>query len=216
MNNVKGKHFTVVDTWLPVFSGFYGTIWETDSMEESEIDHINETRHEKGLLPVKWDDVEWDCKGYQQDVAKGVTFDVIQKLQDLGCIHDGKYQELRSPREYNFANDSINVQFTLSAKNVLNIQKYLKDNEAAFDKYIIDRYSSRSGFISSYSKDFETWVGNNLGDTLDHPHKLGSVLNFILWNEEGQGYEYSLYEHVIGNGAFLTAKNYTELTEALQ
>ncbi len=27
----------VVDTWLPVFSGFYGTIWEDDGAEEMEL-----------------------------------------------------------------------------------------------------------------------------------------------------------------------------------
>lgn len=207
------KKLIRVETWLPVFSGFYGTIWETDSQEEMEFENINEMRKEKHLPPLINDDaIEWDYIGYTLEVSRSVTNDVSQKLEELGCIQKGEFQELRSPREYNFTNDSINVRFTLTEKNVATIEKYLKDNEEAFSQYLSDRYTSYDGFFASYSNQIEDWTAD-ISETVTHKHKCGSVLQFILLNEEGPEYEMTVYEHVSGNGGYITAKNYELLTE---
>jgi len=44
----KTDTFTT-DTWCPVFSGFYNTIWEADT--ESEIDYVNTEREANGKRP---------------------------------------------------------------------------------------------------------------------------------------------------------------------
>ncbi len=200
-----------VETWCPVFSGFYGTIWETDSDEESEMQYINDMRKQKHLPPVEWDAIEWDYKGYTQDVSKGFTCDIEQNLQKLGLVKNCTFQKLNSPREYNFANDSIHVEMTLTGENVDAINAYLHENKEAFTKYIEDTYTSRDGFCSSYSNDADEWL-RDIDDTLRHTHKLGAVLNFILLNEDDD-LEMSIYEHLHGNGCYLHASNYSKLTE---
>jgi len=201
-----------VDTWLPVFSGFYGTIWETDSDEEREIEDINDKRIAKGLLAVGYDDVEWDYDEYMQMVSKSVSGQVSEALIQLGCIQKGTFQNLRSPREYNFANDAIDVTFTLTPKNVKVIEKYLQVNVAKFSHYLTEHYTSRDGFMSNYSNQSADWL-IDIQSTVKHQHMLGAILNFILLNEEGQDYEMGLYEHAIGNGACLYAKNYDKLLQ---
>lgn len=202
---------TKVDTWLPVFSGFYNTIWESDRDEEMEIEHINERRKEKGLSPIEWDAVKWDYEKYKEDVVKGVTDKVCLELASQGFIESYELQKLVSPREYNFTNDSINVAMVLNDENKKAIAAYLKENKEAFDKYIKRRYTSYDGLFSRYSNDTNEWL-SDLDAALSHAHKLGSILDFILLNEDAD-LEMSIYEDLSGNGVCLTAKNYTELTK---
>jgi hypothetical protein len=201
-----------VDTWLPVFSGFYGTIWESDDNEEREIEYINEQRGKKGLDPITWDEVDWNYAQHHLEVSKAVTRYIAADLKALLLISEMTFQELRSPREYNFTNDSINVDVVLTAGNVKKIWAYLIEHKEAFKVYLKDRYTTRSGFFSSYSNDFDAWASPvNMGATLANGHMLGSVLNFILLNENGEDYEQEIYERVFSNGCVLEAKNYREL-----
>lgn len=208
---VRNLNAPKVETWLPVFSGFYGTIWETDYDEENEIEWINEQRTEKKLAPITWDDVEWDYEGYRQAVAKGATKWIGETLKREGFISGYVFRELRSPREYNFANDAIDVEFTLSTVNREKIQEYLEEHLEKFTEYISDTYTSCSGFISFYSNDATEWLAD-LDATLEHRHKLGAVLSFILENEDEE-IELKICEDLHGNGVMLQAKNYEELTE---
>lgn len=202
-----------VPTWLPVFSGFYGTIWETDNDEDRETEYINEQRQKKGLNDIERDDIEWDYDGYRKAVAEGATDWIGLELHKLGMIDGYQFEELRSPREYNFANDAINIEFEISKKNVENIKAYLKKNETIFKEYIKEQYTSRDGFCSSYSNDYRDWIGENLEDTLNHSHKLGTVLEFILKDGDDENrIEWEIYEDLTGNGVTLHASNYSELT----
>ena len=70
---------------------------------------------------------------------------------------------------------------------------YIKSNWEAFEKHIKETYSSRDGFISSHSNNAETWM-NNMKSESHLEHNFGSVLDFILENEE---YTYNnLYETI--------------------
>lgn len=198
---------TETKTWLPVFSGFYGTIWETDNDEEMEIENINDQRASKGLPPIEWDAIEWDYKGYTESVGKGFTKYVERDLKGLGVVDKITYEKVSSPREYNFANDSIHIEVGLTKVNEKNIRAYLRKHKDAFKKYLEDHYTSYDGFMSSYSNNVEVWL---VDDYLTHEHKLGAVLNFILLNEDDD-YEMEVYEDLHGNGVFLTATNYKEL-----
>lgn len=206
----KQRNGTIkVSTWLPLFNGFYGTIWESDSDEDMVIENINELRKERGLPPITWDDVEFDYDGYRSCVAYAVTNAVGEELKRTGLIQAYKLEKLVSPREYNFSNDSINVQFTLAPRNQAAIKAYLEKHVKAFDAYLKDRYTSYDGFMSSYSNRIADWMGE-LDHNLQAAHQLGSILNFIL-KHENQISEYFIYNHVKGNGAYLEASNYSEL-----
>jgi len=198
------------DTWLPVFSGFYQTIWETDDDEDQEIEHINEIREQNGLGSICWDDIEWNYSEYHLGVSKGFTHYIEGKLKTLGMIEACVMQELVSPREYNYRNDSVNVEIALSASNVKTIEKYLDANLAEFQKYLRGNYSSCDGFISRHSNSSDAWI-SDLETTLADSHQLGAVLQFILLNENPE-LEIEIHEKLSGNGCVLGAKNYTELT----
>jgi hypothetical protein len=202
------KTLIQVDTWLPVFSGFYGTIWEPEADEESEIENINNQRIAKGLRPIVYDEIEWDYADYTYTVSKRITTFIGTYLKSHKFIKHYAFQELKSPREYNFANDSINVSLTINSKE---IERYLETNKESFCRYVKERYTSRDGFISYHSNDGYEWL-EELEECLANSHKAGAILNFVLLNED-KDFEMTAYEYIKCNGAYLTAKNYTSLLE---
>lgn len=188
-----------INTWLPVFPGFYSTIFEPD--EECEIYHINDLRTENDLPPLPFEAIKFDYEGYQNDVAESCCNIIERELSDF--ITSLKFQSVSSPREYNFRNDSVNIAVELSEDNEKTIKKYLLDNNEDFRKYIKNRYTSCDGFMSFYSNDSNDWFLD--ADLLEHDHKLGSVLEFICEmlgiNDE------TLYYNM---EAYLSAINYDE------
>jgi len=165
-----------IDTYLPVFPGFYNTIFESD--ESDVIYRINNDRGAKKLQPLKFDQIEFDYENYENEVAKDCCSFIEYELNRLNFITSIHFQSISSPREYNFSNDSINISVELSEDNIKRIKQYLFENIKAFKDYIEKRYTSCSGFISSYSNDHTEWLAE-IDEALFHSHKLGSILNFI-------------------------------------
>ena len=160
-------------TYLPLFTGFYNTIWEMDDsylIEEENIDMEN-----------------IDYAKYREDVSK----ELCRVLPDHCDLIDSiLFEALISPRFYNFGNDSINCEVTLSSKK--SVDEYLAENAYAFGEYLKERYTSRDGFSSSYSNDPKDW-----SDWHEDEHKFGAVLDFWFTNEEVD--EYDVYQDVVEN-----------------
>lgn len=200
---------TKINTYLPVFTGFYCTVFEPFN-EEIEIEEINDHRVKKGLTTIGYDDCQFNYKEYEKTVSKECVDAVETKLQEtIGKGIEIEFEKLVSPKEYNFANDSINVEISLNKEAQQTIVKILKDNEQEFKTFIKDRYSSCDGFISSHSKYSEEWI--EAIKTFDNDllsHKLGAVLGFIL--EIVEEYDDSdLYNDL--ESTFIYCDNYTEL-----
>lgn len=195
-----------IATWLPCFSGFYGTIWEPE--ETQEMEYVNDEREKKGLEPVKWDDIKFDYDDYHLQVVKGIARRLeVDYLKPF--VQSITIEKIVSPREYNFANDSANVIVTLCTANEKRILKYLSTHEDKWAQWLKDRYTSRSGFMSSYPNYIQEYMQD---EPLAHEHKLGAILDFIARNEanenDSEGIEMDLYSNV---EKYLSAINYDEL-----
>jgi hypothetical protein len=191
-----------IDTWLPLFKGFYGTMWDGDS----ELDSFCEYNE------VSSDDVEVDWLGYRQKVAVAITSEIESKLIELGLVDSVKFETIISPNYYNFVNDSIDVEVV---PIVDNIAKYIHSNYDAFDTYLKERYTSRDGFISFRFNSALEWAEDTSNFTAlgKDSHVLGAILDFALVNEEVSDYDY--YEDVISNVYFdeFATINYTDIEE---
>lgn len=180
MKNTKN-----IESYLPVFTGFYETIFQAD--EEQVIES-----------PYKYDDYDFDYTGYQIQVAKECCDAIENKLEDIGNFDIKiKYQDIISTKYYNFANDTVNVKYILSKNSSKEIDKYLSYHIDAFTNYIKDHYTSRDGFNSSYSNDVIVWLNEYLNDSQQLSHVFGSILEFILTNEKYS--DYDLYGDISGN-----------------
>ena len=56
-----------IETYLPLFTGFYEGIYEPD--EDMEIEYINELRSDKKLKPINYDDCEFNYDDYYLNIS---------------------------------------------------------------------------------------------------------------------------------------------------
>jgi len=169
MNNETSK----VKTYLPMFPGFYDTIFEADT--DIVIEDINKQRKEKGLKELEFNDFEFDYNTYNTNVSIACCKFIKDNFKDY--VTNVEYEELISPREYNFKTDTIHVIIELSDENKKNIIKTIEEDEE-FKIYLNEQYTSRDGFISFYSNNIIDWI-SNWDETMSDKHKLGSILDYI-------------------------------------
>ena len=166
-----------IETYLPIFQGFYNTLFEA-SGEDEEVNDINSQREAKGLEEIDFSDCKFDYEEYEKRVAEKCT-EVIE--WELNYILDTKmvfnFQSVVSPREYNFTNDSINIEVETEDLNA--IKDYLRENQENFGEYLRDIYTSRDGFNSFWTVNPLLWF-TMLDNEEKLNHVLGSVMNFIL------------------------------------
>ena len=62
------KNLTTIKTYLPVFPGFYNTIFEAD--ESNEISDINEIRRAQGWEAITYDQCKFDYEEYNKKVCE--------------------------------------------------------------------------------------------------------------------------------------------------
>ena len=198
---MKNQNKTI-ETWLPLFKGFYGTIWDGDD-ELTEFCEYNE---------VDSDNVSIDWVGYRQKLAILITSEIESHLVELGLIESIKYQHIISPNYYNFVNDSIDVEIIPIVDNIVS---YIHSNYDAFNTYLKERYTSRDGFISFRFNSAVEWAEDTSNFTVldKDSHVLGALLDFALVNEEVSDYDFC--GDVISDACFdnFATINYTDIDD---
>jgi hypothetical protein len=187
-------------SFLPVFNGFYGTWFECNDEENYIEDDFT------------FDDYIWDYKKYYNEVSENCVSIIETKLNELGFGSIKiKFDNLYSPREYNFTNDSINCTYTLNKTTLKNVYLYLKENKEAFEVYIKEHFTSYSGFSSFYSNDVNVWLKQGELDVENDAVILGTLFDFILLND---GYTDSEMADDAKDGVYIYSeyKNKTEHT----
>lgn len=177
-----------IDTFVPVFPGFYNTVFDryTDGEDERELvlDHLC---RDGEVIDASSQQYDIDWSRYREDYAREITcaVDKMIKSLELPGYDRMEYQALRSPREYNFANDSINCIIHLTDEPLFRkslVERLKADPE--FKEFIRKRYTSYDGFISWYSNDHETWLADIASGEND-VHGIGTVLEFLLRQKFG-------------------------------
>lgn len=165
-----------VQTFLPVFNGFHNTLFENliDNAAEFAIDDYNEQNNTN----LVYDDFNFNFDSIMQEICKDAVSKIEEKLNEIGVNCSIKYDTLISPREYNFSNDSINIE--INFKKFSQVIEILEQNFDSFSQYIKDNYTSRDGFISNHSSYASDWMEDLRENTENEAHKVGAVLDFIL------------------------------------
>lgn len=172
-----------VETWLPSFPGFYNSYLEfDDSMAEEDLkEYVKDENLRDCINENYWSSETYshDVKEYEQSVCKEFTSFIECNLVEK-FVSKIELQELRSPKFYNFETDSINCKVYFSAANIKNIQEFIKENNLEWEKYLIENYKSRSGFMSfhNYFSDSPEWL-IDFENALSDSHNSGAVLQFI-------------------------------------
>lgn len=183
------------ETYLPLFSGFYGSIWELDLHYIDE--EISQARHDKGLFSdYNVDDLQIDNESFENDVVQNFIEALQEILSEHNLIKSIEFQKILRPKTYNFSNDSVNVAIEFYQEN---LSDFIYSRHESFCKFLKSRYTSCDGFISHYSNDFEIWQSDtkHFSDFSKNGHFLGAILDFVC--QELKIEEFSLYESVMEN-----------------
>lgn len=180
--NNKQEQNNKFNCYLPVFWGFYGSIWE-------DIDFYGEAEHFG--LPENFPFYDYlNYNEYHLALASKFVTAVQNELSEF--ILDATFLDIDSPKYYNFENDKIAINVTIDKKR---IKKYIYENLDKFEQYLKDHHKSRDGFCSFYSHTFEDWKKYTANFT-DYSKEgyvcLTSILRFIA--EQEQITEECLYE----------------------
>ncbi len=179
---------TKILSWLPIFPGFYNTIFEAD--ESDEIYQYNqENKTEK-----TYEDFDWKYDDYNRDVCENSCDAIGKQLVKLGYNITVKYDNLDSPKYYNYVNDTINCTYYFKGGVIEKIQTYINENLEAWNTYIKNRYTSYDGWISPCSNNGEDWLPITLTGMKADTNIAGVVIGFIL-TEDGYT-ESDLYNDV--------------------
>lgn len=161
-----------IKTFLPSFPGFYNSLIDGDFEIECFLDAEN----------LEYDQIDFDFNKYKNHVAYYSCNYIEKELKDFGVL-DILFENVYSPKYYNFETDSVNCEITI---NPLKINEYIYSNYNEFVDYLSKTYKSCSGFTSYYSYYAADWISetNNFLDfTNCDSHYLGAILNFICQNE---------------------------------
>lgn len=167
------------------FEGFYNSIWsqELDEQERQEIEHFLERQKEEGVPPElrltesEYFDILYKRSDYgaiEQSAAHAIA-DAYNELasEELGFALGLTWEEMTSPREYNFETDKIFM--SISRDGVAKLFRMARrDGFAKLAAKIEDRHSSHSGFISFYGNELGTWLAKPVS-SWDY-HELGTLL----------------------------------------
>jgi hypothetical protein len=160
------------ETWLPVFSGYYNTVWSPDETHLLWDSNIN------------FEDIEVDYESYYKYTAIDIVEAVETALSPF--VKSITFQKVTAPKYYNFGNDSIDVQVEYYPEQ---LKKYCAEFRAELQVYLEDKYTSRDGFISAFSNSVEDWEEStkfftDFSSESKGYHTLGAILDFILYNED--------------------------------
>ncbi len=169
------------------FTGFYESLWSS-GIESEETSFVeNYLEEHPGASNVSA--AVWKCANYQRaylEVAKAYA-QAFQDWINKECQTDITFEwdELTSPKEYNFTTDRIFCK--ISDVDVLKLVGLVSWGEIA--DAAKETFTSRDGFASFYSPDIDTW-----GDvaTWDH-NQLGCLLSAVVDNTGEDDWELNLY-----------------------
>jgi len=183
------------------FEGFYESkhSGELDSIEERFINYEIEERREN-LEPEELGDALYRSANY------GLAFDHIARAyvvyfneyikEEYEIDLELKFESMTSPREYNFETDRVFCEISLEKAQLLfdSVPLY------AIKQKIYTRFTSRSGFISSYPNRLEDWP--TAIEEWDH-NQLGTLLVALL--SDAEDYDWKIFEDMQEHNVYDTA-----------
>lgn len=197
-------------TTIP-FAGFYNSIW-SDGIDRAEEMYLENLEQEEGVKIEVSSDAIWRAADYvamySYVARKYVDYfnDYIKDEFDLAL--DLKFESMQAPLEYNFTTDRLFCY--ISDENLRKLRSFVAEDELRLA--IKTRFTSRSGFISSYPNDLDGWPPL---EEWDH-NEIGTL--FVALLGEGGDWEMDILErmHEEFDRAFQEGVDWAKFDELLK
>ena len=197
-----------IETWLPEFPGFYETGLNLANDADIEYNLFNDPDKVAPEIVEFFKNNVYDFidfKTMEEAVAKHSCNFIADMIASILKTHVSiDFQMVVSPKQYNFSTDVVNCVITMDTEPVY---EYLNSHLAEYTTYIKENYSSRSGFLSYYDTSMAIWLNP---ECVEQAHEFGSVLAFILQNEDKDNSLYS--ELCIYAQECVAIKDYIDMT----
>lgn len=209
------------------FAGFYESMWsgEVDHIEEREAEHLEEREGEEGVAPElrltasEFSSILFDVTDYgacYAAVARTAAdaFNVWASEQldmPLGLT----FESMSSPKFYNFETDRLFAFMPRkTARALFAISK--AEGHERLARLIHDRFTSRSGFISSYDNELADWLAKPLMEW-DH-NELGTLLEAVTdYGDDGDWHVFEAATDCDGlHHEWVGAVDWNRFAEAVQ
>jgi hypothetical protein len=181
-------------TTIP-FSGFYNSYHDDEidqTIERMFSDRQTGDDSNQGLQSRLFDACDFGKVHLEYAKAYADSFAQYFKIPSM------KFETLVFPREYNFTTDRIFAFVTL--KDLRAIRKATSKGDLA--QLAEERFTSRSGFISSYSPDVNDWGPFNEWDHNQYGTLIEAYARQESYGRFTEDNELSLMEGYRGNGLF--------------
>lgn len=191
-----------VNTWLPIYSGTYNTIWEAYCFDDDKvIESINYFRNENDKKPIDLSTyIDFDVVGICDEIAKHCIKEISKIVSEY--FPKITYEKYEPTKDNSNGPDSIHIEVEISSENLEKIKKYLKDNWEKFEKYLKEKYTERPGFCPHYSNNPNVWLAflHPIEDIEKNGvHRIGAIMGFIVRNEKNMDNEYEIDKEIANN-----------------
>lgn len=154
------KQQTIFTIELPFFPGFYESFLYNSDMVWYEFNDKGNLAHYRdyfGDNTLTEDDLDIDFDQYTDDVSKSFVrmFYCCDECPDF--IEDMKFNELVSPKYYNYSTDRLYVDIKLTDDWKKKVFAFMDENEEWLSKRIASDWTSYDGFCSFMSNELCQW-----------------------------------------------------------
>ena len=154
------KQQTIFTIELPFFPGFYESFLYNSDMvwyEFNDKGNLAQYRDYFGDNTLTEDDLDIDFDQYTDDVSKSFVrmFYCCDECPDF--IEDMKFNELVSPKYYNYSTDRLYVDIKLTDDWKKKVFAFMDENEEWLSKRIASDWTSYDGFCSFMSNELCQW-----------------------------------------------------------
>lgn len=140
-----------VEINLPTFPGFYSGILDLDNFICDD-----------NITDEEYSNIDWNK--YREDIGKLYLELFLESIPEkLKEIVKLKYIKIDSPKYYNYSTDKLVCEASFNKRKFINY--FLRNmNNDYFKMDLLDKFTSRPGFISHYSNNIDEWLDNLIED----------------------------------------------------
>lgn len=175
-------------SYLPIFTGFYEGVFDTDTMLENAVYMYNDY-YGTDFTYMEYNFDEF-AKGFGKIATEKVQEAITKILKPKSkYIFSLEFESVWSPNAYNYATDEIQIIINFDDNFLKKIINYLKRNKYEFEGYLERRYGDGlrgcTYWMFSESKEPNFWIKEltNVQNWKENKIDFSAVLDFILKNE---------------------------------
>ena len=146
------------------FAGMYDN-FISEYLDNQLENDFNETEAFEKIKDFKCMENLWELLNYQKfytDFSKRLTTEYIEELKLNANINklikDYDFQELHSPKYYNYETDRIFINIKVNKKEWKKMFEFLEKHIEEFDAILKNHFTSYDGFISYHSNKASDWL----------------------------------------------------------